>query len=436
METLVLGTAASVGAPAGCPCAPCAGQRRAGRSRRPTSAVLDASLVLDPDRGTEASAARAGRALTAVRTVALSRVPTDAAAVRDLVRSCGGGGPVRVLGPASALSTLTALDLPREVSTEVLSPGTRAECAGFVLHALGGDPEVPGALGYDVTAASGDRLLYAPSGELPPEGADVGPYDVVLLGAAEAAVVPHLVAALRRQGTVTPRTDVVLVGLDPHRLIDGTGPGQLGHTVAAWGARVVPDATVLAAVAGPAPFLGRTLVLGGVRSGKSTWAETLLSAEPVVTYVATGGLRPDDAEWRARVETHRLRRPPWWRTRETIEVTTTMRETTDPLLLDCLGTWLTARLDLHAAWEDPEGLRRVEDDVDALVQAWRDAGPRPLVAVSNEVGSGVVPFHASGRLFRDLLGRLNARMAAESETVLLVVAGVAVPLRDLSLHVT
>jgi adenosylcobinamide kinase/adenosylcobinamide-phosphate guanylyltransferase len=63
-----------------------------------------------------------------------------------------------------------------------------------------------------------------------------------------------------------------------------------------------------------------------------------------------------------------------------------------------------------------------------LVRAWR-AVRVPVVTVSNEVGSGVVPATAAGRLFRDLLGRLNATVAAESETVLLVVAGVPLPLR-------
>lgn len=95
--------------------------------------------------------------------------------------------------------------------------------------------------------------------------------------------------------------------------------------------------------------------------------------------------------------------------------------------MDCLGTWLTARLDHHGVWQgaSPDG---VHADIAELVQAWR-AATSPVVAVSNEVGSGVVPATPSGRLFRDLLGRLNATIAAESETVLLTVAGIPVPLR-------
>lgn len=70
----------------------------------------------------------------------------------------------------------------------------------------------------------------------------------------------------------------------------------------------------------------------------------------------------------------------------------------------------------------------IDGDVEALVAAWR-AASGPVVAVSNEVGSGIVPATPAGRLFRDLLGRLNTRVAAESETVLLTVAGLVITLR-------
>ena len=86
---------------------------------------------------------------------------------------------------------------------------------------------------------------------------------------------------------------------------------------------------------------------------------------------------------------------------------------TTPILIDCLGTWLTARLDRHQAWTT-EDLSAVHADIDVLADAWA-ACPVPIVAVTNEVGSGVVPDTKSGRLFRDLLGLLNSRVAAASD---------------------
>lgn len=164
----------------------------------------------------------------------------------------------------------------------------------------------------------------------------------------------------------------------------------------------------------------RTLVLGGVRSGKSAYAEALLADAAEVRYLAAGGVRDHDPEWAERVRRHRARRPSSWRTVETCEVAEQLRTAETPLLLDCLGTWLTARADLHRAWE--ADLAAVHADIDELVAAWRVC-PVRAVAVSNEVGSGVVPDTASGRLFRDLLGVLNTGMAAVSEDVVLMVAG-------------
>lgn len=106
-----------------------------------------------------------------------------------------------------------------------------------------------------------------------------------------------------------------------------------------------------------------------------------------------------------------------------------LRAATRPLLVDCLGTWLTARLDVHEVWTGGGDIAAVERDVEELLAAWA-ACAVPVVAVSNEVGSGgVVPASASGRLFRDQLGRLNARVAEISDSVSLVVAGIPMRLR-------
>jgi adenosylcobinamide kinase / adenosylcobinamide-phosphate guanylyltransferase len=169
-----------------------------------------------------------------------------------------------------------------------------------------------------------------------------------------------------------------------------------------------------------------TLVTGGVRSGKSAHAESLLREQVWVTYVAPGQI-PDpiaDPEWAQRVAQHQRRRPAGWTTVETTEVAEAIAAAPGAVLLDCLGTWVTALMDDLGGWDRPgPDWRPIFDrQVDALVDVWQRA-PGPLVAVTNEVGMGVVPEHRSGRLFRDLLGTVNQRVAAGSDEVLLVIAG-------------
>jgi adenosylcobinamide kinase/adenosylcobinamide-phosphate guanylyltransferase len=176
----------------------------------------------------------------------------------------------------------------------------------------------------------------------------------------------------------------------------------------------------------------RVLILGGARSGKSAEAERRLRDAAVVTYVATGGSRAGDAEWAERVAAHRARRPAHWRTVETTDVAAALRRATGAVLVDCMALWLTRVLDECGAWDDTAwrtGSARaaLSARVDELLSAWRSAAA-DVVAVSAEVGLGVVPETPAGRRFRDELGQLNQRLAAESDEVLLVVAGRAVRL--------
>ena len=166
-----------------------------------------------------------------------------------------------------------------------------------------------------------------------------------------------------------------------------------------------------------------TLVTGPVRSGKSRHAEDLLWRSESVTYVATGRrATPDDPEWSRRVADHRTRRPGSWRTLETADVASAVDAATEPVLVDCLGTWLTALVD-EAGWDDlvvAAGAVRAAGD--RLVESLC-AATVPVVVVTNEVGWSLVPTTASGRFFQDELGRLNARVAAAAAHVHLVVAG-------------
>ena len=144
----------------------------------------------------------------------------------------------------------------------------------------------------------------------------------------------------------------------------------------------------------------RTLVLGGIRSGKSRWAEELISAEPVVRYIATG--RPDssDQAWSRRIAAHRKRRPDHWATVESAHVAGELRSVPDtPTLVDDIGGWLVAALD-RRGWQDES----TSADVDELLCAVADF-TAPLVLISPEVGMALVPASESGRRFADGWGR-------------------------------
>lgn len=166
----------------------------------------------------------------------------------------------------------------------------------------------------------------------------------------------------------------------------------------------------------------RVLALGGIRSGKSQWAEAAIAmaADPGghVRYVATAAASPDP-EWAARVATHVLRRPPAWSTVETTDLASELRSNTDTAtVVDDVGGWLVAAMDRHDAWNGGTVTADVDDLVDAV-----DAYRGPLALVSPEVGLTVVPATESGRRFADGLGSLNQRLAAVCDRVVLVIAG-------------
>ena len=175
----------------------------------------------------------------------------------------------------------------------------------------------------------------------------------------------------------------------------------------------------------------RILITGGVRSGKSRYAEALLADNGAVSYVAPGPA-PDpaaDTEWAARIADHRARRPAHWTTLETSDIAGALRSAPGALVIDCLGTWLTALIDELGTWEQPlaswQGI--VDDHVEDLVGAWR-ARRGLAIAVTNEVGWGLVSPYRSGRVFTELLGLINQRMAAVSDEVIMIVAGRALRL--------
>ncbi|MEU1052527.1 bifunctional adenosylcobinamide kinase/adenosylcobinamide-phosphate guanylyltransferase [Streptomyces sp. NPDC005876] len=398
MDVTLLGTGAPAGLPRpDCPCAACA-VAQGPHARAATALLVDGAVLLDLTPGIAFAAARAGHSLSGVGQVLLSH-PHDGPAVEA---PAGLPHPGRV-PDGRELALLTGHRV-RAVALD--APGT----------------------GYAVTGPDGARLLY-----LPPGGAPAGPeepadaYDLVL---ADVVGRPDALARLRAVGAAGPATDVVAVHLD-HDVPPGP---ELRRRLAAAGARAVPDGTTLTVGSyQEVPDVPRrTLVLGGARSGKSVEAERRLESFPDVLYVATGGTRGGDTEWAARVSAHRERRPGSWRTAETCDLVPLLAEDGPPLLIDCLSLWLTDAMDAVGAWDDAEwaggGERALKLRTRELTDAVR-ATRRTVVAVSNEVGSGIVPATASGRRYRDELGRLNAAFAAECEHVLLVVAGQALVLR-------
>jgi adenosylcobinamide kinase/adenosylcobinamide-phosphate guanylyltransferase len=176
----------------------------------------------------------------------------------------------------------------------------------------------------------------------------------------------------------------------------------------------------------------RALVLGGIRSGKSQWAEGVIAraASPTqpVRYLATGSVAVDDADWSARISTHRERRPSHWSTVESRDVATQLRADADTAtLIDDIGGWLVAVMDRRDAWAGGT----VSKDVDDLVAAVGEFRG-PLALVSPEVGLAVVPATQAGRRFADELGVVNQRLAAQCDQVVLVIAGQPLTVKDTS----
>ena len=171
------------------------------------------------------------------------------------------------------------------------------------------------------------------------------------------------------------------------------------------------------------------LVLGGARSGKSSFAEGLAAracarvGASTLTFVATG--LPEgagDPDWDARIAAHRTRRPSAWTTREMSdrevpELGTVLEAIGEPALVDSLGSWVAR-------------LGSASPDLAELVDALRTRSARgdPTLLVSEEVGLGVHPSSEAGRSFRDLLGEVNQAVAGVADRVVLVVAGRALEL--------
>jgi adenosylcobinamide kinase/adenosylcobinamide-phosphate guanylyltransferase len=172
-----------------------------------------------------------------------------------------------------------------------------------------------------------------------------------------------------------------------------------------------------------------TLVIGGARSGNSHFAQSLAAHSERVAYLATA--RCEDAEMAGRVARHRQERPAHWRT---VEEPLALRSAVERLagdcefiLVECLTLWLS-----NFCWEHRELAPAILHDAASLevTGAIAAAGDSHLVIVTNEIGCGLVPESAVGRLFRDLQGWVNQDVARSADRVYLTVAGIPVPIKS------
>lgn len=168
------------------------------------------------------------------------------------------------------------------------------------------------------------------------------------------------------------------------------------------------------------------LVTGPARSGKSELAETMAAdSGKSVIYVATGEVNQADREWQNRIERHKNRRPPQWKTVEVLRDLSAVIRSTDRsncLLIDSLGTWTANLLEQEATvWEQTQ-----QDLLASLHSAIAD-----VILVGEETGWGVVPAYPAGRLFRDRLGTLVRHIGAIADDVYLATGGYALNLTAL-----
>lgn len=451
MRLTLLGTGSADGWPNPfCRCDSCRAERADGRTRRPSSALVDGVILIDAGPTTPHLPPHLD--LTDVEHVLLTHGHPDHLhpaflLTRDWTR------PEKVLhvwGPASAIALcrdwcgpqsrveLHEVQAGDEVSLSTRVGGYRVR-AVQARHAHGdGDIHAEQALLHLVTTPDDSTLLYA-TDTGPFDPADValppGTVDVVIIDATfgdtlahgtghlDLATLPEQVESLRAHGTIGEGTRVVATHLSHHN----PPSRDLRPRLATIGIELPEDFDVIdTSRHGDHPH--RTLVLGGTRSGKSSYAEEGFRACPNVTYVATGGTRDGDVEWQARVDAHRARRPSTWSTLETTDIAGALSHAVGPVLVDCLALWLTAQLDDLDAWSRldagewstllDDGRQRIDNLIDALRCSQHD-----VTLVSNEVGMSVVPMTPAGRLFSDLLGILNVQVSSVCHRTVLMVAG-------------
>lgn len=454
MKVVVLGTGAADGWPSPfCGCMSCADMRLRREVRTPTAALVDDVILIDAGATVPSAVARAGASLRAVRHVLVTHAHPDHLDPALLLWLDWNPTPhtVHIWGPPAVVRACrdwigprTPVELHEVAPGDVLTLATGTENGDYLARVMpaqheGRTPDevAAEAVLYDVQAPDGQRLLYATDTGLVD---DMEPfrdaaYDVILIeetfgdrldhgtGHLDLATLPVMLARLTDVSARVEGTEIVAVHLGHHNPPEAL----LRDRLAALGVRLVDEGTALGVAR-------RELILGGARSGKSREAERRALRFTDVTYVATAAERPGDADWAARVEAHRTRRPAHWRTTEGPDALIPALRAARPgsaVLVDCLTLWLTGVLDAASPdWEDAAALASgaqaaTKELIDAV-----SACPATVIMVSNEVGMGVVPATRAGRLFADLLGRAHQEIGTACDRVTFMVAGRALEIGD------
>ena len=452
MKVVVLGTGAADGWPSPfCECLSCTDMRLRGHVRTPTAALIDDAVLIDAGPTVPSAAARAGASLRDVHHVLVTHAHPDHLDPALLLWLDWNptAHTVHLWGPPAVVRACRDWIGPRTpVELHEVSPGdvlalstpsgdVRVRVIAARHEGLTPDEVAAEAVLYDVRTPDGGRLLYATDTGLID---DVEPfrdaaYDVILIeetfgdhldhgtGHLDLATLPVMLERFEQVGARVETTQVVAVHLGHHNPPEAL----LRDRLAPLGVRLVDEGAVLGVPR-------RELILGGARSGKSREAERRALQYADVMYVATAAPRPGDADWAARVDAHRARRPAHWRTVEGPgALIPALRDARagSAVLVDCLTLWLTGVLDAASPdWEDASALAggaqaATKELVDALTACRAD-----VILVSNEVGMGVVPATRAGRIFADLLGRAHQDIAAACDRVTLMVAGRGMEMGD------
>lgn len=178
------------------------------------------------------------------------------------------------------------------------------------------------------------------------------------------------------------------------------------------------------------------LVLGGVRSGKSSYAASLARESKLsVIYVASGS--SSDLEMKRRVEEHKKARPKTWSVIEANgEVVEALKEADKDgglIILDCLTMFVGELIDRYLIPDDDLVDEKIEEEISKHVDELLSVISKlksSVIAVSNEVGMGVIPPYPSGRLFRDLTGQVNKKLAEQADEVIMLVAGLPMKIKN------
>jgi adenosylcobinamide kinase / adenosylcobinamide-phosphate guanylyltransferase len=449
MRVTLLGTGSADGWPNPfCTCRSCAWARTDGVIRARSCALIGDSVLIDPGPDVTTSIARAGRTLAGMHTVLVTHGHFDHLAPELLLARhwSAASTPLTIAGPEGALDLVRPWIAPDDdsVTFVALTAGASLELVdGIVVRAhaanhsaLNGpaasDALSAEALVFEIEQGT-ERLLYAlDTGVLPAatvEAMSGRRCDIVIIDEAfgikhdhgtghhDLATLPLTLDAFRRADVIDTDTRVIVSGLSHHNPPEP----ELRGILTPMGAEVVRDLTVIDTAVGRRGQ--RTLVTGGARSGKSHIAESLATRHESVIYIATADRRDDDTEWQERIALHAQRRPAHWKVEETRDIGSVLSERSahECVLIDCLTLWLSGVMDDHDAWQTGD-LSAVTHRIDQFLEALASTSAT-VVLVTNEVGSGIVPDTASGRLFRDLLGRLNARVGDVCDEVLMAVAG-------------